>query len=325
MIAITGATGLLGKYIVEKFIAEDQTVIGIKRISSNIDGFPSHRVEWRDSDLLDVISLSEALKGSSVVIHAAACVSFNPKDRDLLHQTNVIGTRNVVDTCLKLGIPKLIYVSSISALGRPKEDRNINEDAKWIDSPLNSAYGISKYQAELEVYRGQEEGLLVSVLNPSVILAPGNWNNSSAQIFKYVWAEKLFYVDGFLNYIDARDVAEMIFRIYKNNISNEKFIASAGNQSIKTFLIEIAKRFDKKPPSVKVAKSIIILGAALEWLRSKLTGSDPLFTRHTARMASETFFYNHAKAKDVLNMQFRTLNETLDWCCAYYVNNNSVK
>ncbi|NJN40973.1 MAG: NAD-dependent epimerase/dehydratase family protein [Flammeovirgaceae bacterium] len=317
MIAVTGANGLLGKYIVERFIDAGESVIGIKRENSNIQDFQIPIQEWRNADITDLVSLSDALQGVTTVIHAAACVSFRPGDASRIHHTNVSGTQNIVNTCLKIGIRRLIYVSSIAAFGKPHDKPVINESTKWVDDSKNSEYSISKYLAELEVFRGQEEGMSVAMVNPSVILAPANWNNSSAQIFKYVWSEKPFYVDGLLNYVDARDVSEMIYKIFKEG-KNGKFIASAGNASIKNFIDEIAKRFNKKPPYIKVNPTIVLIASSFEWLRSKVTGSDPLFTRQNARTASETYTYDSTKAKSELGIQFRSLQESLDWCCHFY-------
>ena len=317
MIVITGANGLLGKYLVEKLTKEGEKVVGIKREKSKIDDFPVQNLEWRNADVTDLVSLSDALQGATTVIHAAACVSFRPRDKALIYQTNISGTQNIVNTCLKLGIPRLIFVSSIAAFGRPKENRVITESTKWLDNKLNSDYSISKYMSEVEVYRGHAEGLSIAIVNPSVILAPADWNTSSAQIFKYVWREKPFYVDGRLNYVDARDVAEMIYKIYKEN-KNGKFIASAGNASIKEFIDQIAVRFKKRTPYIKVASTIILMASFFEWLRSKATGSDPLFTRQTARTASETYTYDNTKTKNELGIEFRSLSDSLDWCCDYF-------
>jgi nucleoside-diphosphate-sugar epimerase len=225
----------------------------------------------------------------------------------------------VVNACLALGVRRLIHISSVAALGRINGVTAIDEESRWIASALNSDYAESKYLAELEVYRGMEEGLEVTLINPSVVLAPAHWNKSSAQLFRYVWEEKSFYVEGSLNYVDVRDVAEMVFRIYSSNLHGQKFIASAGTVSYKDFFDGVGKRFNKKSPSVKVSRWAAGFVARLEGIRSRLTGTEPLITRQTARIASETFHYNHQKAIDFLGMKFHSLEETLDWCCADYL------
>ncbi len=320
MIAVTGANGLLGNFILKKFVDEKIPVIGLKRSSSDLSFINDHikNIEWRNADVSDGNSLMDSFKNVDTVIHAAAVVSFDPRAKRKIYNTNVEGTRNVVNACLSLGIPRLILVSSVAALGRKKGQTEINEQNQWVDGELNSDYAKSKYLSELEVYRGQEEGLNISIVNPSVILAPADMNKSSAQVFKYVQKERIFYVDGDINYVDARDVAEVIFRLYQNNINGEKFIASAGQISLKKLMEEIALRFGKKAPFIKINPGLLQTAAWLEEMRCWLTGSEALISRQSVKMPKEKFAYQNLKTINRLQMAYRPLAETLDWCCDYY-------
>ena len=321
MIAITGANGLVGSFIAKRLMDEGLPVAAIIRATSTLDLLDGYteKIIRREADVLDVPALTESLHRVSTVIHAAGLISFNPRQTRKMFDVNVEGTRNVVNACLALGIPRLIHISSVSALGRVKGVPTLDEESKWMPSALNSDYAESKYLAELEVYRGMEEGLDVALVNPSVVLAPTDWEKSSSQLFRYAWEEKSFYTDGSLNYVDVRDLAEMVFRIYSSNPRGQKFIASAGAISFKDFFDLVGKRFNKRPPSIKVNRAVATLAATLQGIRSRLTGTEPMITRHSVRMASETFIYNHQKAIDVLGIDFHPLDETLDWCCAHYV------
>ncbi len=325
MIAVTGANGLLGNFIASKFISEGEQVVGIKRKKSTISLLEhlQGKIQWREADLLDSINLTESFKGIHTVIHSAALVSFNPRKAKEIFDTNVIGTKNVVDACLATGVKKLIHISSVAALGRERGVQLINEETTWADSQLNSDYAISKYQAELEVFRGHEEGLPVSLVNPSVILAPADWHRSSSQIFKYIWNESPFYTEGILNYVDVRDVANIIHLLYKGEFNGERFIVNANHVSFKTIFNEIAKRFKKKPPYIKVSPHLAGLVAGFEAIRCLLTNQEPIITKHTVQMARESYYYENKKAKEKLNIQFRTLDETLDFCCQYFAQENT--
>jgi nucleoside-diphosphate-sugar epimerase len=208
MIAITGGNGLLGSFIIRELINTNQPFVAFKRNNSDISLLRdvSEKITWRDADVLDPVSLNEALNDITHVIHAAAIVSFNPRDAKKIYNVNVLGTRNITNACLNAGVRRFVHISSVAALGRQKDQTIIDEQNKWIDNPLNSTYAESKYYAELEVFRAQEEGLSTVIINPSVILAPTDWTRSSAQLFKYVYDEKSFYIDGSLNYVDVRDV-----------------------------------------------------------------------------------------------------------------------
>ena len=214
--AAPGATGLLGQHIIEKLVAEGVQTVALCRGDQELK-FPTLK---RYADVMDPISLHGALEGVKTVIHAAALVSFNPRLRNKIFDVNVTGTRNVVDTCLHLGIKSLIHISSISALGR-KPGEKVTEESKWTGL-FASDYASSKYLAELEIFRGAEEGLVVSLVNPSVVLSASQLHRSSSILFDYVWNQNRFYTGGTLNYVDARDVADAVFSIYQQPQPNQK-------------------------------------------------------------------------------------------------------
>jgi dihydroflavonol-4-reductase len=319
MIAVTGANGLLGSFVVRKLMEANVPVVAIKRANSNtslLADLPT--LAWRTADILDPISLQEAFDGVTGVIHCAAMVSFNPRDEKKLMQVNMEGTKNVVDACLIAGINRLLHVSSVAALGRQKNQTHITESNTWIDSSYNTVYGLSKYKAELEVFRGQEEGLKTIIINPSVILSRGNWDKSSAQLFKYVWRERPFYSDGTFNYVDVRDVAQQIHQLFFSELEGERFISNAGSITIKDFFQKLAVLLNKKAPAIKVSKPVLKALALMELWRSYLTGSTPLITRETARTADTHFTYANDKIKKALQCEFQTIDQTLGWCAEFY-------
>ena len=319
MIVVTGANGLLGSHLLRRLVSENVPAIGVKKPNSETAIAKDLAViEWREADLLDVEALTEALRGATTVIHAAALVTFNPRSRKNILDVNENGTKNIVNACLALGVQHLIHVSSVAAIGRQKNVRHINEESKWQSGELNTDYALSKHLAELEVWRGHEEGLKVAIINPSVILAPFHQNKSSAQLFRYVMQEKKIYTDGHINYVDVRDVVEMIWQIHAQKIDGERFIANGGQTSFKNLFEQIAFRLNKKPPSLKLpVRWLTALAFAEEW-RSRITGKEPLISRQSAKSVRETFHYSNKKALQKLGIQFQTLENTLDWCCAHY-------
>lgn len=317
MIAITGASGLLGSFILQKFIEENIPVVGIKRetskVSATLEKHPL--ITWRDADIQDSLSMLTALEGVDAVIHTAALVSFDPRDRKKLLETNVDGTKHVVNACLALKIPRLIHVSSVAALGRQKNVSEISEVNTWVESAINSDYAKSKYLSELEVYRGQEEGLSVAMVNPSIILAPDLQLRSSAQIFKYVIEERSFFIDGQINFVDVRDVVEIIYKIFKEKWEGEKFIANGGSVQLQSLLKSIASRLNKKSPSIKINTNLVMAAAWLEEWRCKVTGARAVISRQSVRSSKEKFLYSNAKSISQLGTHYHSLEETLNWCC----------
>lgn len=327
MIAVTGATGLLGSYIVRNLCETNTQFVALKRKGSDTSLLNDlkEKITWRDADVTDPVSLEEALADVTGIIHAAAYVSFNPRKADKIFQINTDGTRHVVNACLSNNIKRLLHVSSVSALGRQKGQTFLSEENTWVDSSINSKYGESKYMAELEVFRGQEEGLSTVIINPSVILGFSNWDKSSAQLFKYVWKQRPFYINGSLNYVDVRDVAAISLQLFNSSIEGERYILSAGSIPFKTFFDKVAKGFQKKGPSIKVSATLATLLAGLERGRTLLTGSEPLITRETARLVDTFFQYDNQKVKKALNFDFQTIDATLQWCCEEYKRLHGVK
>lgn len=327
MIAVTGANGLLGSFVIRKLIDTQTPFIAVKRKNSDTSLLSdvADKITWRDADILNPESLHESFAGVSGVIHCAAMVSFNPRDEEKLQLVNVEGTRNIVNACLILGLTRLLHVSSVAALGRQKDQTLITETNLWKDSPFNTVYGISKYKAELEVFRGQEEGLSTVIVNPSVILAPGDWDKSSAKLFKYAWKERPFYTDGSLNYVDVRDAASIIYQLYFSSLESERFIANGGTTTIKTFFDKLCVLLNKKAPGIKLSKNVLRVVARLELWRSYLTGSAPLITQETARLADTFFSYDNQKVKSALLYQFQTVDDTLSWCAEFYRKQTKLK
>jgi len=327
MIGVTGANGLLGSFIVRKLIDDNEKFVAFRRKGSDLSLLAdvNDHIVWRDMDLLDPVATDDALDGVTSVIHAAARVSFNPRLASEITRANTEGTRNLVNTCLSRRINRLLYISSVGALGRMRGQKVIDETNKWMEHAQHTVYATSKYLAELEVFRAQEEGLSTVTLNPSVILAPADWAKSSARLFKYVWDERLFYINGSLNYVDVRDVATAACVALKSGTENERFIVSAGAVPFEEFFAAVARRFGKRPPMVKLNKNLVKIAAGFESLRAKLHRSEPLITQETARLAETYFHYQNDKIKKTFQLEFHTLENTLDWCCQYYMQKFSVK
>jgi dihydroflavonol-4-reductase len=318
MVVVTGANGLLGRYICQQLLSNKISVVGIKRKESKIPEELT-ALAWKDADILEPLALPEIFQGATTVIHTAALVSFNPRLSEKLYETNVLGTRNVVNACLRNQVSHLIHVSSVAALGRVKGKIILDETSQWTEDSMESDYGQSKHLAELEVYRGHAEGLITSIINPSMIMAPVTDGRSSAQLFDYVWSGKKFYTTGTINYVDVRDVVDSILKLHKNPQPGERFILSAGHTTYQKMFAEIASRFGTKPPSILVPYWATSLAGWIEELKAGILKQEPLVSRQSARLAKENFQFNNKKAVNQMGIKFKSLSETLDWACDAYL------
>ncbi len=299
MILVTGATGLVGSHLIRELVRQGKTVRALYRSSvpaMDVAG----KIQWLKGDILDIVSLEEAMQGVTHVYHCAAAVSFHPKKKDLLHQTNIEGTANVVNACLASGVQKLVFVSSVAALGRIREKEAINETMNWTAETSNSEYGKSKYLAEMEVWRGIGEGLNAVMVNPVIILGAGDWTTGSSAIFKSAYDEFPWYTEGTSGFVDVQDVVKAMVLLMESDISAQRFILSGANVSYREIFNLIAQQFHKRPPHRKVTPLLAEIVWRVEAIKGKLTGKDPLLTKETARTAQAKVHINNSKLKQFL-------------------------
>ncbi len=317
MILVTGASGIVGSQVVRALVNDLKKVRTTKRRRSDTSWTDdiNHKVEWIEADLLDLYALEKAFEGVTHVVHCAAVVSFDNNNDDYMHKVNIEGTKNILTLCQEFNIQKLVYISSVAALGRPSKAETISEETKWEPSNLNTAYANSKYLAELEVWRAQEEGLPTAILNPSVIIGPGNWNSSSLNLFKHVKKGSSLYPVGGLNYVDVRDVAVITKNLLFNNIQGERYILNAGLISYKTFFELVAKGLNKKAPSFKINPALATFVASILRIVRFLTGFKTSITKEAVKLSQLNVLFSAKKIEIDFKYQFKSVEESISWTC----------
>jgi len=331
MILVTGGTGLLGSHLLLELVRSGKKVRGLKRKSSdtgqvgkvfsyyvqNPDELLGN-IEWFEGDLMDFGSVEDSLEGISEIYHAGAVVSFYPCDHTEMLKVNIRGTANLVNLALEKAISKFCYVSSVSTLGRADNMGLTDEETYWKGAKTNSQYAISKYGAEREVWRGIEEGLNAVIVNPSVILGPGFWNDNSG-MFRLVWEGLKYYTQGVNGYVDVRDVVRTMTQLMDRNISGQRFIVSADNVSYQQLFSLIAKHFDKPAPSVNVSPILSHIAWRVETLRSFIMKTKPEVTKEMATTTSQKYFYSNEKIRKTLDFQFIPVEESVREICRMFV------
>ncbi len=311
---ITGATGFLGSYLLRELLdAGYEHLHALRRRHSSMAlvGDVAERVKWYEGDVLDVDFLAEAMAGKEAIFHAAALVSFLPRDKNRLYEVNVSGTANVVNAALACGVKDFMHVSSVAALGRSKKGEPITEDTEWEDSGHNTHYACSKYLAELEVWRGREEGLRVGIVNPSIILGMGRPGEGTMGFFERMARGMIFYPPGTTGFVDVRDVARFMRMLYESGRRGERFILSGENMPYGKFFTLIARELGVRPPTRVVTPFMKELAWRLEWLRSKLMFRDPFLTRETANTAMNTWLYDNSRSLSLEGFSYTPVEETI--------------
>ena len=257
--------------------------------------------------------------GIENVYHAAAIVSFNKKDRQQMYKINVEGTANIVNLSLANNIKKLGYISSIASLGRTAGQEWYSEKDTWKTSKQNSYYAITKYTAEHEVWRGTEEGLESVMVNPGVILGPGEMHKSSGTLFGTIYKGLKYYTKGTNGFVDARDVSRSIIQLVQSDISKERYLCVGENLPFKTFFELVADSLNKKAPS-KLAKPWLTgIVWRLAGFISFISGKKPAITKESVSTSHFVNQYNSDKLKQAIDFKFTPIKEACENTGAFFL------
>ena len=335
MILVTGGTGLVGSHLLHQLTKENKAVRAIyrsekkqaitKKVFSYYSENPNElfdKIEWLQADLLETPSLNEAFKDISHVYHCAAYVSFEPNKYHLLRKTNIEGTANIVNFCIANHIKKLCYVSSIATIGKALKNKEITEETHWNPEGDNNIYGITKYGAEMEVWRGTQEGLDAVIVNPGVILGAGIWKHGSGHIFKKVAKGLSYYTNGKTGYVDVFDVVKIMMLLMESNLKNERYILVSENWSYKSILESIAKKLEVKTPTKEASRFILNLGWKLDWLNHKLTGKRRKLSKQLAQTLVDESSYCNSKIKTDLTYNFKPVAQSISEISKIYLEEN---
>ena len=320
-ILVTGATGFVGSYILRSLIhAGYQNVSALHRESSDFSLVAEikEEVRWICCDLMDLPGLEEAAVDQQIVVHAAALVSFQPWDRKRLNKVNVEGTANMVNVARAADVGRFIHISSVGVFPRKHPGETIDETVEWSDSKLNTDYAISKYYAELEVWRGAAEGLEVTILNPSLVIGSGFWNSGSASLFKQVYRGLRFYPKGSTGVVDARDVGLAVVKSLSASVGGERIIISGENLSYRQILDQISEHFKRRKPTIKLNAWILEL-ALLKYRLSTFFGiRAKVLSRASLHNSQHKWFFDHSKSVRELQLQYRPVSACISETCQQF-------
>lgn len=321
---VTGATGMLGIHVMLELLVRGEKVKALVRDGANTSivkkvfqfYYPDKnyfdQIEWAEGDILDTVSLQDAMKGCEVVYHTAAVVSYHAADRKMMYTTNIEGTANVVNVAAEAGIKKLCHVSSIAALGKALQGVALTEETEWKDSDANSHYGITKHLAEMEVWRGIQEGLPAVIVNPGLIIGPGDFSRSSGGIFTKLNEGLNYYPLGGTGVVSAKDCAIMMVELVKKDISAERYLLVSENADMKTVFESVAESLGKPKPQKPATNFILQVVRIAEWLKEKFTGRKAIVTRESVKRTTQQVFYSNEKVSTALGRNFEPIHVAIE-------------
>lgn len=313
MILVTGGTGFIGSLVIKYLLEAGKSVLAIKRKSSIIPQKLQYQPNlfWHDADLTDYFSLSDVFNNVSQVYHCAGLVSFDPADKEKLMKVNVEGTTHIVNLCLEKKA-RLLYLSSVAALGDEKGSDYITEKSKWEWSPQKSSYSISKFEAEREVWRGMAEGLDAVIVNPTVVIGAGNTTNAN-QLFNLLEKGLKYYPPGSTGFVDVDDVANIMIRLMDSlDIKETSFVINNVNLSYQDLFTKYAVLLKKEPPAVPATRYLLELAWRAQSITSRLGLSKSKLTKDIARASLKKNIYSNEKITKTLDYKFKPLDLSLE-------------
>ena len=316
MVLVTGGTGLVGAHLLLHLVENGESVRAIYRKVETIQKTKSlfllykkevlfEKIDWIQADITDVPSLEIAFENVEYVYHCAALISFDPKNEDLIRKTNIEGTANIVNFCIVKNVKKLCFVSSIAALGDLKENEKIiTEETEWNPEKPHCDYAISKYGAEMEIWRGQQEGLNSVIVNPGVILGPRIWEQGSGILFKKIQSGLPFYTKGTMGFIAATDVVKVMIQLMKSEVTSQRFTLITQNILFQDLFNSIADAMKVKRPSIYISPILLSFLWRIDWFISAVFGTKRNLDRATAIASYSKNLYSNEKIISTLETEF---------------------
>ena len=332
MVLVTGGTGVIGSHLLLELLQHHDRIRATYRSEKKIKAFRKvvayygetpekilDRIEFVKADITDIPALDRCFEGVTQVYHNAALVSFDPRSYRTLRSVNIDGTANVVNLCLHHGIKKLCYTSSIVTLGAPNPDGWTDETQEWNNDEDHNVYAITKYGAEMEVWRGIQEGLDAVIVNPGIVIGSGDWRSSSSGIIYRIYKGQDYYTEGISGYVDVLDVSRAMVTLMQSDIKNERFILVGENMSFKALAKKVAHVLNVNPPHKKATRKLLNWFWRIDWLRSRLTGKRRRLTKQMAKSLITAKQFDNRKIQEVLDFRFSSVDAAIERTCRHFL------
>ncbi len=324
MVLVTGATGILGRVVVLELLKRGKVVRATKRPTSDLEEVKHSfrfytenseeifsKIEWIDINFEDSDNLQNAIQNIDEVYHCAAKVSFNPKDRKKLYQTNIEGTKNLLYACENSSVKKFCFVSSIAVLDGFNEKGEMDESSDFNSKLEHSAYAKSKHFSEMEVWRASAEGLNTVIVNPGIIVGTGNWNESSGTLFKIFEKNKSVFSGG-TSYVDVRDVAKISIELMEKNIFGERFILISESLRYQDFGNFVRRKLNLSDTKV-VPNMLLSVAGTLNTLFGWLIKPFRMANKSNLEAVRSFNTISNNKIKKRLDYEFIPIEESIDF------------
>lgn len=313
MVVVTGATGHIGNVLVRELLLRGMPVRAVVPPSEDATPLNGLGVEKVEGDVLHIDSLVRAFIGADVVYHLAGIVSIVPGKGELLHQVNVVGTSNVIDACLKSGVRRLVYTSSIHAIAEPPHGTVVDEKCPFDPDRIVGDYGKSKARATLQVLEAVQRGIDAVIVCPTGVIGPYDYRLSEmGQLFiDYARGRLKAYTDGAYDFVDVRDVAVGHILACERGRVGESYILSGERVTVADLMLMLRDALGVGAPPFKVPMWLARAAVALTPLYCSLTKAKPRYTRESLYVLTSNSCISSEKARSEIGYTSRPIRESI--------------
>ncbi|MEA5533913.1 hopanoid-associated sugar epimerase [Crocosphaera sp. XPORK-15E] len=322
---VTGGTGFIGANLVRLLLEEGYQVRALVRPQSSLDNLKNLDVEIIKSDLNDP-KLSNKIKGCQVLFHVAAHYSLYQADKNQLYQSNVLGTRSILAAAKQAGIERIVYTSSVAAIGVGNPGEIVNETHQSPVEKLVGHYKKSKYWAEQEAYQAVKKGQDIVIVNPSTPIGPYDIKPTPTGeiILRFLRRQMPAYVNTGLNLIDVRDVARGHLLALEKGKTGERYILGNQNLTLKALLDELSTLTGLDAPQQTLPLWLPLTVAWIEEYLLSPLGKKPSIPIDGVKMSKQPMYYDASKAINELGLSPSPIKNALQDAVNWFINHEYV-
>jgi dihydroflavonol-4-reductase len=319
-VLVTGATGFVGSHVARQLVAAGNSVRVFVRPTSNLTVVEGAAVEPVQGDLRDAASLARAIQGAQRVYHVAADYRLWTKDPAQIYESNVEGTRRLIEAAHRAGVERIVYTSTVATIAVPRDAALPNEETRATLDEMIGHYKRSKFMAEQVAMDAAKSGVPVVIVNPTAPVGPGDWKPTPTGriILDFLKGKMPAYVDTGLNVAPVEDVAAGHLLAAEKGRVGERYILGGRNMTLKQILEALAAIAGRSAPRIRLPHAVALMAGYADEILSRVMGREPQIPVEGVKMSRHKMFVESDKAQRELGYRPTKVEAALERAVRWY-------